>query len=182
MFLPVFLLKNWCTQKMYAFFVFSEALKMVAIRLEGPFNIETVVDPIDVKISEAIMNFQESSEAIQEKVISHYWMIVPRSSILFLKSFCNLDWQAGPAVYVWSDFLNVGDELSLACSAWEAAVKIFCLPCQTGASPSRKYFAFGTDPVCERPVLHIQGNNRKSQSGKIYLITIKVLLFQTWSY
>ena len=41
---------------------------MVAARLEGPFNIETVVDPIDVKISEAIMNFQEGSEAVQEKV------------------------------------------------------------------------------------------------------------------
>lgn len=47
---------------------YIEALKMVAIRLEGPFNIETVVDPIDVKISEAIMNFQEGSEAVQEKI------------------------------------------------------------------------------------------------------------------
>lgn len=47
---------------------YIEALQMVAARLEGPFNIETVVDPIDVKISEAIMNFQEGSEAVQEKI------------------------------------------------------------------------------------------------------------------
>ena len=40
----------------------------VADRLEGPFNIEAVVDPIDVKISDAIMNFQENSESVSDKV------------------------------------------------------------------------------------------------------------------
>lgn len=40
-------------------------------RLEGPFNFESVIDPIDVKISEAIMNMQESSMQISQKV-SHY--------------------------------------------------------------------------------------------------------------
>ena len=56
---------------------------MVAARLEGPFNIETVVDPIDVKISEAIMNFQEGSEAVQEKVTQSWhsvclkWICLP---------------------------------------------------------------------------------------------------------
>ena len=34
-------------------------MKQLADRLEGPFNIEAVVDPIDVKISEAIMILQE---------------------------------------------------------------------------------------------------------------------------
>jgi len=37
-------------------------------RLEGPFNIERVLDPMDVKISEAIMNFQENAEAVTAKV------------------------------------------------------------------------------------------------------------------
>jgi hypothetical protein len=54
----------------------------VAERLEGPFNIETVVDPIDVKISEAIMNFQEDSTTVTERVI------------FFSFDVCNLKLQA----------------------------------------------------------------------------------------
>ena len=50
------------------FFIYPDALMKVADRLEGPFNIESVVDPIDVKISDAIMNFQESSENVKTKV------------------------------------------------------------------------------------------------------------------
>lgn len=41
---------------------------LVADRLEGPFNIESVMDPIDVKISEAIMNMQENSVHVTGKV------------------------------------------------------------------------------------------------------------------
>jgi len=41
---------------------------LVADRLEGPFNIDSVLDPMDVKISEAIMNFQENAEAVTAKV------------------------------------------------------------------------------------------------------------------
>lgn len=37
-------------------------------RLEGPFNFESVVDPIDVKISDAIMNMQENSMQVSQKV------------------------------------------------------------------------------------------------------------------
>lgn len=44
------------------------ALMKLATRLEGPFNIESVVDPIDVQISDAIMNYQENSEAVSNKV------------------------------------------------------------------------------------------------------------------
>lgn len=47
---------------------YIEALLKVAGRLEGPFNIEMVVDPIDVKISDAIMNFQENSETVSSKI------------------------------------------------------------------------------------------------------------------
>ncbi|XP_078250990.1 glypican-4-like [Rhinoraja longicauda] len=47
---------------------FIDAMLMVAERLEGPFNIESVMDPIDVKISEAIMTMQENSMQISQKV------------------------------------------------------------------------------------------------------------------
>ncbi|XP_038603885.1 glypican-4 [Tachyglossus aculeatus] len=47
---------------------FIDAMLMVAERLEGPFNIESVMDPIDVKISDAIMNMQENSMQVSQKV------------------------------------------------------------------------------------------------------------------
>lgn len=40
----------------------------LAERLEGPFNFESVMDPIDVKISDAIMNMQENSMQVSQKV------------------------------------------------------------------------------------------------------------------
>ncbi|XP_006739133.1 glypican-4 [Leptonychotes weddellii] len=46
---------------------FIDAMLMVAERLEGPFNIESVMDPIDVKISDAIMNMQENSVQVSQK-------------------------------------------------------------------------------------------------------------------
>lgn len=46
----------------------TEALLLVAQRLEGPFNIESVMEPIDVKISEAIMNMQDNSAQVSYKV------------------------------------------------------------------------------------------------------------------
>ena len=46
----------------------ADELMRVADRLEGPFNIEAVVDPIDVKISDAIMNFQENAQTVTDKV------------------------------------------------------------------------------------------------------------------
>lgn len=42
----------------------------VSERLLGPFNIEVVVEPINIKISEAIMNFQENAHDVSEKVFS----------------------------------------------------------------------------------------------------------------
>ncbi|XP_056143577.1 glypican-4 [Lampris incognitus] len=47
---------------------FLEAMLSMAERLEGPFNFESVMDPIDVKISEAIMNMQENSMQVSQKV------------------------------------------------------------------------------------------------------------------
>ncbi|XP_046427540.1 glypican-4 [Neodiprion fabricii] len=49
---------------------FVEAVDKVAERLLGPFNIEVVVEPIDIKISEAIMNFQESGADVSQRVFS----------------------------------------------------------------------------------------------------------------
>ncbi|XP_064456614.1 glypican-6-like [Ornithodoros turicata] len=43
---------------------FIDALLNLANRLETSFNIESVVDPIDIRISDAIMNFQENHVAI----------------------------------------------------------------------------------------------------------------------
>lgn len=47
---------------------FIENLQTLADRLIGPFDIEAVVDPIGVKISDAIMNFQNSGYDVTLKV------------------------------------------------------------------------------------------------------------------
>ena len=47
---------------------FVDSLTSVGERLIGPFNIEAVVEPIDIKISDAIMNFQESGYEVTQKV------------------------------------------------------------------------------------------------------------------
>lgn len=65
-------------------FKLSDALLNLANRLESSFNIESVVNPIGVKISEAIMDFQENHVAILQTVCSflcysalhlHYYML-----------------------------------------------------------------------------------------------------------
>jgi hypothetical protein len=43
-------------------------MEKVTDRLLGPFNIEMVVEPIDIKISEAIMNFQENGAEVSQRV------------------------------------------------------------------------------------------------------------------
>ncbi|XP_017275286.1 glypican-4 [Kryptolebias marmoratus] len=47
---------------------FLDAMLNLAERLEGPFNFESVMEPIDVKISDAIMNMQENSMQVSQKV------------------------------------------------------------------------------------------------------------------
>merc|ERR1719414_43164 len=47
---------------------FIDNLGQLADRLTGPFDIEAVVDPIGVKISDAIMNFQNSGYEVTSKV------------------------------------------------------------------------------------------------------------------
>ncbi|XP_035008196.1 glypican-6a isoform X2 [Hippoglossus stenolepis] len=48
--------------------VFIDAMLLVADRLDGPFNIEGVIEPIDIKISDAIMNMQDNSMQVSAKV------------------------------------------------------------------------------------------------------------------
>lgn len=48
--------------------LYIDAMLLVAQRLEGPFNIESVMEPIDVKISEAIMNMQDNSQQVSYRV------------------------------------------------------------------------------------------------------------------
>ena len=48
----------------------AENLQTLADRLIGPFDIEAVVDPIGVKISDAIMNFQNSGYEVTGQVFN----------------------------------------------------------------------------------------------------------------
>uniref|UniRef100_A0A674MW26 Glypican 6a n=1 Tax=Takifugu rubripes TaxID=31033 RepID=A0A674MW26_TAKRU len=48
--------------------LFIDAMLLVADRLQGPFNIEAVIEPIDIKISEAIMIMQDNSMQVSAKV------------------------------------------------------------------------------------------------------------------
>lgn len=57
----------------------------LAERLDGPFNFESVMDPIDVKISDAIMNMQENSMQVSQKVSFPTLPFI----YLFLILFCN---------------------------------------------------------------------------------------------
>ncbi|XP_037346135.2 glypican-6a isoform X2 [Pungitius pungitius] len=48
--------------------LFIDAMLLVAERLEGPFNIEAVVEPVDIKISEAITTMKDNSMQVSAKV------------------------------------------------------------------------------------------------------------------
>lgn len=41
---------------------------LLAERLEGPLNIEDAVEPIEAKLSDAVVKFQENSVVISSKV------------------------------------------------------------------------------------------------------------------
>ena len=62
------MLKLFRVSKMLNPIFLSDNLISVGERLIGPFNIEAVVEPIDIKISDAIMNFQESGYEVTQKV------------------------------------------------------------------------------------------------------------------
>lgn len=62
------LLAPLCNSWTFCPTVLTDAMLLVAQRLEGPFNIESVMEPIDVKISEAIMNMQDNSAEVSYRV------------------------------------------------------------------------------------------------------------------
>jgi len=49
---------------------FATALEGILERLLGSYNVEAVVEPIHIKISEAIMNFQESGPELSQAVFA----------------------------------------------------------------------------------------------------------------
>jgi len=67
-----------------------DELLRVAERLEGPFNVENVIGPINVKISNAIMNFQESADTVTSKVcnMSITCLLTDRCIGMILSSVC----------------------------------------------------------------------------------------------
>ena len=60
--------------------IFVGEMVLLAQRLEGPLNIEHVVEPIDMKLSEAISNFQENSVVISSKVFDTYLCVIHSDS------------------------------------------------------------------------------------------------------
>ena len=61
---PFFVCSNFVEKTLFV----SEALLELTDRLKGPFNVETVVEPINVQISEAVMIFQEKVQDVATKV------------------------------------------------------------------------------------------------------------------
>nr|XP_032831012.1 glypican-6-like isoform X2 [Petromyzon marinus] len=49
---------------------FVDAMLQLTERLEGPFNVETVLAPIDVRISDAIMHLQENSVQVSTQIFA----------------------------------------------------------------------------------------------------------------
>ena len=47
---------------------FIDALVALTTKIEGPFSMEAVIEPLGVKISEAIMAFQDNQANITKKV------------------------------------------------------------------------------------------------------------------
>lgn len=52
--------------------ILSDALLNLLDRLKGPYNLENVINPMNVQISEAIMIFQERGQNISAKAITPF--------------------------------------------------------------------------------------------------------------
>lgn len=77
----------------------SDFVEKVADRLQGPFNIAMVVEPIDIKISEAIMSFQEHNQEISQKIFAgcgkpDLGFFAPDRARRFARSIPDFDWNA----------------------------------------------------------------------------------------
>lgn len=69
---------------------------LVADRLQGPFNIEAVIEPIDIKISEAIMIMQDNSMQVSAKVL---WDFTPSQKSYLDQT--SAKWSALPFFFLW---------------------------------------------------------------------------------
>lgn len=65
-----------------------DALVAVADRIDGPYNVDTVIGTIHMRISEAISNLQENKDSITAKVRACAWawlrihhVQLPRSNV-----------------------------------------------------------------------------------------------------
>lgn len=67
--------------------VVTDAMLLVANRLDGPFNIESAIEPVDVRISDGIMNMQDNSMEVSAKVMQDRNLVIYRMSILIVH--CN---------------------------------------------------------------------------------------------
>jgi len=63
---------------------YIDALIQLIGRLETSFNIESVVGPIDIKISEAIMNFQDNGDAVSKRVCNFEIIISYKVTFCFI--------------------------------------------------------------------------------------------------
>ncbi|XP_019521912.1 PREDICTED: glypican-6 [Hipposideros armiger] len=106
--------------------LFIDAMLLVAERLEGPFNIESVMDPIDVKISEAIMNMQENSMQVSAKRI--VWRTM-QHSVTDIKEKLKLSkkvWSALPYTICKDESVTAGTSNEEEC--WNGHSKARYLP------------------------------------------------------
>uniref|UniRef100_A0A8C3Y4Y1 Glypican 6 n=1 Tax=Catharus ustulatus TaxID=91951 RepID=A0A8C3Y4Y1_CATUS len=105
--------------------LFIDAMLLVAERLEGPFNIETVMDPIDVKISEAIMNMQENSMQVSAKVLCELCLL---SWLMFFNLF---SLSLSP-----NQVTDIKEKLKLSKKFWSTLPYTMCKDERVTAGPS----------------------------------------------
>lgn len=63
----------------------ADAMLLVVDRLHGPFDIESVLDSIDIKISDAIMIMQDNSMQVSAKVL---WTLLHQKRVILLRHMC----------------------------------------------------------------------------------------------
>lgn len=63
----------------------ADAMLLVVDRLQGPFNIESVLEPIDIKISDAIMIMQDNSMQVSAKVL---WTLLHQKRVILFRHMC----------------------------------------------------------------------------------------------
>ncbi|KAG7278070.1 hypothetical protein CRUP_029015 [Coryphaenoides rupestris] len=105
---------------------FIDAMLSVADRLEGPFNFESVMDPIDVKISEAIMNMQENSMEVSQKIFQGCGQPRPAKVMRSRRSTTDVKKKLKFAKKFWStlpDTVCDGERIAPGDECWNGTAK-----------------------------------------------------------